>query len=897
MATVRRHRREETMSDQPGFRLLQAIALLVPWARRSDWLDEWRAELAHGYERRIARGTPGWLAALAMRARCLGAITDALWLRRANGGSSLLYNDVHVALRGIRRRPAFSAAIILTLALGIGGATTIFSVIDPLMLRPLPYPEADRLAEIRTIHPDGGIYEGVFPEAWETVRAALVPSVFERVEGTAHQTVVVTGAGEPIEVGAYAFTPGTLSLMGAKPVLGRLLSEFDSAPDAPLVALVSEGFWREQLGGDANVVGRTIVLNGKSSETFTVVGVLPESFKYPMGTIRIWIPLRLKAPIWKVNGIETIVRLQPGITREQAQARVQAVTSGRVHAELPHVWNLSVQPLDDSLPRGVGNALQMLAAAVLCVLLIACVNAANLLLVRGTSRQTELSVRRSLGATRGRLFRQLVTETIVLGLIGGMLGVLLAYVGVRAIVNLLPLLVQYGQATIAVDARVLGFSVIVSLITGLLFGAGPALRAVANSGLVRASDRSMTASTRVRHTGGALVVVELALSMMLLVGAGLLAKSFVALLNVDPGFRTDAVTVLELRLATHRRDLQQGVDAYTDSARSESFYRELKTRLQALPGVRGVTISDGVPPSPSGYTTGRGLETESGKRSTGGTSIADVVVDHDYFDVLGIRIVEGRRFGEQETRSSPRSAIIDRDFAALLWPARSPLGQRFRLNAEAPWLTVVGIAAEVKMMGPDDRRVPYTIYKSAQQETPWIYRAVAVATSGAVPSIGQDVRAVVHALEPEQPIISIEPAERLFGQSLVRQRFLLILMSVFTVIAVLLAAIGVHGVISYVVAQRTREIGLRIALGATPRSMVGVVLGGGLALALLGALLGAAAALALSRFLTSVLFGVQPTDVSTFVVVAAILTAVAGAAALLPALRAGRVSPLQALRE
>lgn len=876
------------MSERiPGFGLIGAIARIVPESGRRSWEDEWRGELSYDFERRVGSGAARWWVGFTLRARCLGALRDAWWLRREHGNRSMLGSDVRMAVRNLRRRPGFAAAVVLTLGLGMGGTTAIFSVIDPLMLRPPPYPQVHRSAEIHTESTPGRSYPGVDPEVWRVLREATVPSVFERFEAGAPRIAVVTGAGEPAEVRTHAFTPGALTLLGARPRLGRLFTEADAAPGAPEVVLLGESFWRGKLGSDRDVLGSTLELDGR---VFTVIGVLPESFKYPLGTVSMWLPLRLNDPIWPVRGFEAVVRLREGMSLEAAQAAIDGLGTRLAGGQpRPRLWRLFVKPLDRTLAKGLDHALVLLAAAVACVLLIACVNAANLLLVRSRGRQTELAVRRSLGATTERLFRQLVTESLLLALIGGALGVVLAFGGVRAIVSLLPeLLVRNTQATIGLDARVLGFGLVLSLITGVVFGAGPALAAARRAQLAGASQRSMTASAAARRAGAALVVAELALSMMLLVGAGLLAKSFVRLLAIDPGFQPRGLHVLHLNLPLHR---------YGDGARAEAFYAALKERLLALPGVRGVSISDGVPPAPTGMHSGLLLETEGGeRRSVGDRWLPYVAVDRDYFNVLGIPMVAGRSFGAEDTPSSPRAVIIDPDLAALLWPNQSALGQRFRIEPGEPWLTVVGIAGNVKLTGPDDRTRPYELYYPASQQPPWRYRAVAVRADAEAGKLAHDIRTTVRALDADQPILGILSAESLFGEALDRQRFLLILMGAFTTVAVVLAAIGLYGVISFLVAQRTREIGLRIALGATPRSMIGAVLGEGAALAALGAAIGAAGALVATRFLTSMLYGVDATDAGTLALVGAVLGAVAAGATLVPAVRAGRVSPLQALR-
>lgn len=884
-------------TGEPGAALIRAISLIVPWSRRAEWVEEWRSELQHGLEERLATGSPAYVAAFAMRLRCLGAIRDAIWMRRRHRTPWMVLIDARIALRGVRRRPGFSAAIILTLALGIGAITAIFSVMDPLMVRPLPYPEVHRLVEVHRVHASGASYPSLDVGVWRTLRETLLPDVFEEIEGHAPHWPVVTGAGEAEEVRAQALTPGTLSLLGARAVVGRLFTEADAAVGAPEVVVLGEVYWRRVFGADRGVVGRTIALDGRP---FTIIGVLPETFKYPLGIVNMWLPLRDRDPIFRVNGYEALVRLREGVTAEVAQGRIDALgmAVADTHPQRPASGRvLSVEPLDRSLSSSVRSGLRLLAGAVACVLLIACVNAANLLLVRGAGRRTELAVRRSLGATGWRLFRQLLTESLVLALIGGLLGVLLAFGGVRAIVGMMPdVLVRDTQSTISVDARVLAFTVLLSLITGAVFGAGPALRAARESRLASASERTMTASAAVRRAGGTLLVVELALSMMLLVGAGLLLKSFSRLLSVDPGYRAQGLAVLNTNLPRQR---------YPDADREDLFYAALKERLLALPGVQAVTVSDGVPPNPSGVRSDVTFELEDGAtRGTGALRMPYVVVDDDYFEVLGIPIVAGRSFGPADTRTSPASVIIDPDLANLLWPGESPLGRRFRIDAgqrlsvegEDPWLTVVGVAGDVKLMGPDDRLSPYELYYSSSQQTPWRYRRTAVRGRGDAARLIPEIRSVIRELDPELPIRELAPAEALFGQSLERQRFVLVLMSVFTVVAVVLAAVGVYGVNSYLVAQRTREIGLRIALGATPRSMIGAVLRSGLAPAALGALIGTAAALGLSRFLVSLLYGVKPTDVGTLLVIGALLGAVAIAAALLPAMRAGRVTPLSALR-
>ena len=886
--------------DGPGAHCIGLVAQVVPEPDRETWLREWDAELHEAYERGLARALPRWRVGFALRVRCLGALRDALWLRRKSRGVSMLWTDVRMALRNIRRRPGFGATIIGTLGIGIGGATAIFSVIDPLLLRPLPYPEAGRLAEIYTIHPGGNAYEGVHPDVWRTVQQAMVPRVFDRMEAGAPRSDVVAGNFEPEYVRANALTPGALRMLGARPLLGRLFDDADAEPGATNVAVVSEAFWRRMLGADAGAIGGTITFGGVP---FTMIGVMSESFRYPTGTIQLWFPLRMSDPVFPVRGYEAVGRLREGVTEAAAQVEVDGL-AGRREGEAVEafLWDLSVRPLNRSVTRSAGNTLGLLAGAVACVLLIACANAANLLLVRGANRQAELAVRRSLGATSMRLFRQLVTESMVLSLASGFLGIAVAFAGVRTLLRVMPSqLIEEAQGSAGVDTRILAFSILLSLVTGFVFGAGPALRAARQVRLARASDRTMTASAAVQRAGSILVVVELALSMALLASAGLIAKSFSRLVSVNPGFQSEGLMVANLILPAHR---------YPDESRVDAFYDALRQRLLGLPGVSGVSISDGVPPTPGTLRSGTTIEAEGAAAFTNGPpSIPAVVVDDGYFDVLGIPLVRGRTFGAEDTRSSPRVAIIDSDLAQLLWPRESPIGRRFRLAARDPyveagrlveqpddeWMTVIGVAGSVRMRGPDDRTARYELYTSSRQETPWRFRAVAVRASR-LETLATDIRSAVRSIDPEQPIVAIEDAETRFGTALARQRFVLLLMSVFTGMALFLAAIGTYGVSAFLVAQRRREIGLRIALGATPRSMVGNVLVRGLAQATAGAIAGGLLALVCSRFLTSMLYDVQPSDPATLMTVGAILGGVATAASFAPALRAGRVSPLESLR-
>lgn len=877
---------EPRQYNGPGARMLRWIARLVPEPGRESWLAEWEAEL-HGAREGVTggRAANGW-SGVVIRLRLAGAFRDAWWLRRRQRSVSMTWADVQLALRGIRRRPGFALTMVVTLGVGIGGSTAIFSVIDPLLLRPLPYPEADRLADIYTVHPGGNAYEGVHPDVWRTMRATLVPGVFDRLEGGAPHSDEIAGRFEPEYVRANALTPGTLSLLGARARLGRLFDETDAVSGAANVAVVSESFWRRTMGADAGVVGSEITFGGAS---FTVIGVMEESFRYPIGTVKLWYPLRLEDPIFPVRGYEAIARLREGVTDSVAQRNLDGL-SGRREGEAVEafLWDLVVRPVNRSLTRAVGTTLFLLAGAIGCVLLIGCANAANLMLVRGAHRQTELAVRRSLGATSGRLFRQLVTESVVLSLVSGLVGIVLAYAGVRVLLGMIPQeLIEEAQASAGVDTRILAFSTALSLLTGLVFGAGPALRAARQVRLARASDRTMTASASLQRMGSVLVVVELALSMALLASAGLMARSFATLVRVDPGFEAAGLTVANLMLPTHR---------YPDEPRVDAFYDALRERLISVPGVEGVSVSDGVPPRPGTVLRASNIEAEGASlRTSAPRYVTNVVTDDGYFDVLGIPILEGRIFGPQDSRSSPRVAIIDPDLAQLLWPGTSPMGQRFRMNPDDEWMTVIGIAGSVRMQGPDDRTDRFELYTSARQETPWRYRAVA-ARSAPDEVLVDEVRAAIHAIDPELPILALEDGETRFGGALARQRFVLQLMAAFTTMALLLAGIGTFGVAAYLVAQRRREIGLRIALGATPNAVAGSVLLRGIAQAAMGAVAGALLTLATTRFLESMLYGVEPTDPFTLGVVGAVLGFVAAVASLMPAVRASRVSPLEALR-
>jgi predicted permease len=814
--------------------------------------------------------------------------------------------DARRALRSLARSPAFTLSVVLSLAIGLGGNAAVFSVASALLLRPLPYADAERLVILWNRSPGLGIAEDWFSTAqYFDVKPARS---FDGLAIAIGANANLTGAGEPERVGTLRVSSGFLALFGARPALGRLLGPEDDVPATTGAVVLGHATWKGRFGGDPAAVGRTIVLDG---QPYAIVGVLAEGFDVPREVVptlggaqhaEAILPLPLGADAADARNREDyniVGRLAPGASLAQAQSEMDALTA-RLRREHPDLYppngglTFGVVPLHEQVVGDVRLSLLVLTAAVAFVLLVAGVNVANLLLSRAASRQREVAVRSALGASRGRLVRELLAESLLLALGGGVAGLLLCLASVRA-------LLVFGAASvprlheIAVGREVMLFTLAVSVVSGLLFGLGPALRlsrprpAALSAGRAGSStlEEGWSRRNRLRLW---LVAGELALSVVLLVGAGLLVRSFSRVLRVPPGFDPTNVLTFELTLTGRR---------YTEPAAVLEAYRQLWERLAHLPEV---TAAGGVSALPLSQMMAWGPIMVEGRTPAPGEAFinADIrVVGGDYLRAMRIPLRAGRFFDAHDTRDAPPAILVDDALAKELWPGQDPLGKRVRsggidANARAPWLTVVGVVGAIKQ-DRLDAASRIALYR-AHTQVPVRALNVTLRSRADPARLSAVLRREIRELDPDLPIYGLRTmADRVDG-SLARRRFSMLLLCVFAGLALVLGAIGTYGVLAYQVSRGAREIGIRLALGATPRGVVGFVLRRGMGMALRGVGFGLLAALALSRLLGSLLFGVAATDPLTFTIVPGLLILAALLASYLPARRAASIDPAVSLR-
>ena len=817
--------------------------------------------------------------------------------------------DLLLALRGFTRTPGFTAAAILSIAVGVGANTAIFSVASALLLRPLPYADADRLVILWNRSPGLGIAEDWFSTAqYFDIREGHAG--FEDVAIAIGANWNLTGDGEPERIGAIRMSSNLLPMLGVRPALGELFEPEDDRPGRTGKALLSHGTWMRRYGGDRTVLGRSLTLNG---QPYVITGVLPASFDLPrevMPTLggaehsEIVLPLPLAADAARIRNAEDynlLGKLKPGVRIEEAQARMDAITA-RLRREHPDVYpatgglTFGLVPLQEQVVGDVRRSVLLLAGAVGFVLLIACANVANLLLSRALARGREMAVRTAVGATRGRLVRQLLTESVLLAGAGGALGLLLASAALDAIRALgsrsVPRLHE-----IAIDDRVLLFTLAVSVLSGLLFGIVPALRLSAVDAHTDLQDANRGSSGagavwgRGQNLRRALVVAELALSLMLLVGAGLLLRSFARLQQEPPGFNPDNVLTLELTMTGRR---------YAEPERVIQTYRQLWERLATLPGA---AAAGGVSMLPLSQMFAWGPIVLEDRPLPSGESFVNVdqrTVGGDYFEVMQIPLLQGRLFTDQDTRDTPRVVVVDDQMAGVLWPGEDPIGKRLRrggmdASAAAPWLTVVGVVGRIKQYTLDERASRIAMYHPHRQNPSRAMNVVVRSTADPA-GLAAASAAQIRALDPDLPIYNVRTMAQRVDESLARRRFAMLLLTAFAALALGLASVGIYGVIACLVEQGTRDIGIRLALGATPREVLLMVLRHGMAVAAAGVAIGGAGALVAARALEGLLFGVAPDDGATFAVVSLILLTVAAAGTYVPARRAARTDPAVSLR-
>lgn len=794
-----------------------------------------------------------------------------------------LRGDLRYAARSLRNSPGFTLAVVLTLALGIGASSAMFTVVDVVLLRPFGFADPEQLVVLSERTPEGDLRNPVSSANFSDWRKQN--RSFEGLAAWADRERIFTGAGEPEELPTRLTTGNYFAVLGAPPLLGRTYTEGDEAEN---VVVLSHRFWQRRFGGDRSILGRTITLN---DEPATVIGVMPPDLPSIGERPDLWAPMELN-PEGRGRFLSIIGRLKSGATLQQAQTEMATIGQRLAEAYPEHNkdWSVNVLSLREAVSGDVRPALLVLLGAVGFLLLIACANVANLLLSRAAARRKEVAVRRALGATRGRLIRQLLTESLVLAVLAGTLGLLIAVAGTRLLVRRLPAeLVLPRLDEIGVDMRIVAFTAGVSLLTGLLFGLAPALfgSAAGPSETLRDAARGTTAGSERGRARSALVVTEVALALMLLVGAGLLARSFQKLVSVDTGLQAEQVLTMRVAARPAR---------YQEPATLLSFTSELQERMAALPGARAVGISSPWLPL-TGAKSATGFQRDDRPPPpVGEKPAADIrIIGGDYHRAMGIPLLHGRTFDARDTETSPDAVIINEALARRHFPGENPVGKRITLEwGDTLRAEVVGVVGSIRELGPTEEPAP-AIYIPFRKRPDDVFHVI-LRTTGDPQALADDVRAVVRSLDPNLPISEIRTMEQVAGTAVARPRLNLLLLGGFAALALLLAAIGLYGVIAYSVTQRRAEIGVRVALGASRPDVLRLVVGQGVRLTLAGLLVGLAGALVLTRLMSSLLFGVEPTDPLTLAAVAALLTAVALLASWIPAHRAAGTNPAIALR-
>jgi putative ABC transport system permease protein len=801
----------------------------------------------------------------------------------------ILWQDMRYGLRTLLAKPGFTLVAVVTLALGIGATSTIFSFVNGILLRPLPFQDSERLVLIdETAVKRGNISMNVsFPNFvdWRAENG-----VFTGVTAYDDRSFTLTGgSGDPEQLSGGIVSANAFELLGVTPILGRSFRPEEDGPDTADVVILSHGLWERRFGANPGIINQSIVVNNRAR---TVIGVMPRGFKFPE-TAELWIPLTPEVKDWTRNdhGISAIGRLKEGVSLAQAQAEMSAIAR-RIEEQNPVTnegMGVTLIPLRDALVGGYRKALLLLLGVVGLVLAVACANVANLLLARGSARQREIAVRAALGASRWRVFRQLLTESFLLGAVGGALGLLLAMWGLDLLLAAIPVDLPFWMK-FSLDWRVLGFAAGTALLTSLVFGVAPALQAsrIDLNETLKEGGRGGAGASR-HSLRRALVVAEVALSLILLISAGLMMRSFLRLQQVDPGLKAENVLTLRLSLPNAKYDVPE---------KRQDFFKQLLERTRALPGVESAGAISYLPLSGGGW--GRSLTVEGLPVLPVGQapSINHCVVTPDYFRAMGITLLEGRDFAEADAGDATKVVIIDEGLAREYWPRESPLGKRVRFGppeANEPWHVIVGVVREVKheSLNLTQRKSVYLPHAQVSIGS----MALAVRTRGGNPeSLAAAVRAQVRELDPNQPVTAVRTMSEIVSRSVWQSRLYTILFGVFAAVALLLASVGIYGVMSYAVTQRTHEIGIRMALGAQRADVLRLIIGQGMWLALLGVCVGVLASLGLTRLMQSLLFGVGATDPVTFAGVAALLSAAALLACYLPARRATKVDPMIALR-
>jgi putative ABC transport system permease protein len=863
------------------------------WPRRIS--EEMRQHLDDEYEALRASGVTHENAM-----RRLAGDVDELVSMRARPVDAVT-GDVRFALRALRKSPGFSAVVMLTLALGIGATTAIFSVVDAVMLRPYPYPEMNRIVMLNETTRNGQLLS----IAWQNFQDWHEQNrVFEHLGVYRTYTVNLSGAAQPERLTGSVVSSEVFHVVGLSAINGRTFTADEDRAGAPRIAIVSERFWRSHFAADPSAVGKTLTLDG---ETHTIVGVMPAGMRFPSRTTDVWLPLGLSVPLFPADrgvhpGLFAVAKLKPGVSVERAVGDMDAIAR-RLEQQFPLSntdHTVAVQLYYEQIVRNIRPSLLALSGAVVFVLLIGCANLANLLLARADGRRREIAIREALGASRWRIAQQMLTESVLMALGGGALGALLAWWSVRAFVASQPSTVPRIDQ-IGVDLRVLTFAMVVSLITGIAFGLAPAMRAASTDLLLSLKDAARGSAGAGRRLRSALVVGEVALALVLLIGAGLTIRSFAALSAIELGFDPSHVVTMRVALPNAR---------YPDRERWSAFHRELLQRASAIPSVEAAGLNSAVPLEGSSSESEVRYEGQPPPRSVSeeATTCLFQAVSPGYFRTMGLGVVRGRAFTDGDEAGAAPVIIIEEALARKFFPNADPIGKRiaFEFTGHGPgaqplWRDVVGVVRHVRHYGLVREPAHMEVYAPLEQLPVWFRirrpnMALFVRTPLAAEQLVGSIRQAVSGIDPDIPVYDVQTMERYVDQATEQSRLSMTLLGLFSGLALVLASVGLYGVLSYLVTRRTQEIGIRMALGATRADVMRLIVGHGMGLAIAGIGIGLAASWAITRSLGSLLVGVSPHDPGTFVAVAVLLAAVALIASYLPGRRATRVDPMITLR-
>ncbi|HEY3137505.1 MAG TPA: ABC transporter permease [Blastocatellia bacterium] len=879
---------------RPYIRLIALIGVIVPKALRRDWRQEWEAELRYRELLLADWDALDWRHKLDLFVRAFGAFWDALRLQPKRMEDEM-FQDVRYGIRMALKNPGFTAVLVLTLGLGIGANAALFSVVNGVLLNPLPYPNSDQLVTLHQSKPNFETGAMPYPNFLDLQRENQTFSAMAISRGYGFTLI---GAGEPERVNARLVTADFFSVLEIKPEQGRTFAPDEDQPGAAPQVVISHRLWQRKFGSSVDVLEKDVILDDKS---YSVIGVLPSSFGL-LRDVDVYVPIdQWRSPALQSRsaalGLHGIGRLKPGATIEQAEQDLNRIMAGLAIAyPATNKGNgAKLISLKARMVGGVQQILVMLLCAVGFVLLIACVNVSNLLLARSTARTREFAIRRALGAGRMRLVRQSLTESILLAVAGGALGLAIAGWGTRAALSLLPTALPRAEE-VGLDARVLAFTIGISLITGILSGLAPAFKTSQRhvSEMLKEGGRAVIG--RGVRAQGVLVAVEMALALVLLIGAGLMIRSLNALWRVDPGFRSENVLAFQLDLSPSMRS--------ASPAAIRNTLRQLNDNIANTPGVRGVSFSAGALPLVNEDDLFYWIEGQPRPATQSEMKMALIYgVEPGYLTAMGIPLKRGRFFTEQDDERAPRVAVIDEAFAEKNFANDDPIGKRIYVGDDDPPLQIVGVVGHVRQwsLGSDDALslqsqlyVPFRSMSDSEIRVSGI--GVVVRTEGLSKGNIESIREAVQRQSGENVISAVQTMNQVISDTLARQRFSMILLGGFASVSLLLASIGIYGVISYLVGQRKHELGIRVALGAGRGDIFRLVISHGMRMAICGIGLGVLAALGLTRLMSQMLFGVHPTDPPTFAVIALVLLVVALAACYLPARRAMKLDPLEAIR-